>query len=146
MQPRARRLPSRSAAAAFLFAAAACGERVQSDPANREVSWTYGPMSEVASAEHSQGVGGKNGPGITKGWKCRLENGKRLVVRPYELASSHPLFGKVVLAVGLFDKNGKDIETLTSGVITATNATFTFDLSEASAARLWDLVFWYRKA
>ncbi|MBL8749280.1 MAG: hypothetical protein JNK78_08970 [Planctomycetes bacterium] len=146
MQPCARRRPSRSVAAAFLFAVAACGEQTRSDPANREVPWTYGPVSEVASAEHSQGVGGKSGPGVTKGWKCRLEGGKRLVVRPYELASSHPLFGKVVLAVGLFDKNGKDIETVTSGVITATNATFTFDLTEASASRLWDLVLWYRKA
>lgn len=134
----------RPAAVAFLLVVvAACSKAA--DPNNREVSWTYGPTTAEATAEHAQGVGGKNGPAIAKGWQCRLQDGKRLVVRPYQLASSHPLFGKVVMSVGLFDKTGKDIETVRSGPITAENATFTFELTEAAAGRLYDLVIWYRK-
>ena len=140
------RLPRSVATAILLVAATACGDRMQTDPANREVPWVYGPTSDTAAAEHVQGIGGKSGPGIAKGWQCRLQDGKRLVVRPYQLATSHPLFGKVVLSIGLYDKTGKDIETVRSGTITADNATFTFELTETSASRLWDLVIWYRKA
>ncbi len=143
---RVRRPLCRSAAALLLSAVAACGGGPAADPGNREVPWTYGPMTGTSTMEHARGTGSEGGAAIAKGWQCRLQDGKRLIVQPYQLASSHALFGKVTLSVGLFDQAGKQLAMLVSPVITAGNATFTFDLDAAVASQLWDLVFWYRKA
>jgi hypothetical protein len=136
--------PSRPAALASLLAmTAACGSRIATDPKNREIPWTYGPTTGGATPEHVQGTGTKGGTPIAKGWKCRLHEGKRLTVAPYQLAPAHPLFGKVVMSLGLFDKMGKQLETVRSGVVAAQTASFTFELTEEVATRLWDLVIWY---
>lgn len=139
-------VPFVRAAAPWLLLLAACGGKAAADPNQREVSWAYGPTTGGATAEHVQGIGGKGGPGITKGWQCRLQDGKRLLVRPYQLADQHPLFGKVTLVIGLYDKTGKELAMLKSAPVTAANASFTFDLDAAVAGQLWDLVLWYRKA
>jgi hypothetical protein len=125
--------------------AGACG-KAAADPNDREVPWTYGPTTGGASAEHVHGTGGKGRAPVAKGWHCRLRDGKRLTVQPYELASSHPLFGKVVLAIGLFDRTGKELDTRVTDVVTADRATFAFELDADVAARLWDVVIWYRSS
>jgi hypothetical protein len=138
--------PARRLAAIALCAfAAACGNRAAADPNDREVPWTYGPMQGGASAEHLAGAGKKGGPALAKGWQCRLQENKRLVVRPYQLASSHPLFDTVSLSIGLFDKTGAQLGMLRSGKLTASNATSTFELDAATAGRLYDVVLWYVK-
>lgn len=145
MSSRAPRLPFHPTAFAFLLVATACGDKAAVDPNNREVSWIYGPTKGGASAEHVRGTGKEGGAAVAKGWQCRLQDGKRLTVKPFELAESHALFGKVVMVVGLYDKNGKDLTTVTSTPLTAENAAFTFELTDAVAKELWDLVIWYRK-
>jgi hypothetical protein len=147
MSFRADRHPSCPIAAAFLLiAAVACSGGTVTDPHNRDVPWAYGPTTGTSTAEHARGTGSEGGAAIAKGWQCRLADGKHLTVRPYQLASTHPLFGKVTLSVGLFDQAGKQLAMLNSPVITAANATFSFDIDEATADQLWDLIFWYRKA
>lgn len=123
----------------------ACDSAGSVNPANRDVPWTYGPVN-TATAEHVQGTGKAGGTAIAQGWQCRLQDGKRLLVQPFRLAPSHALFGKVVMSLSLFDKTGKEIATMASAPITAANATFTFELTDAVATQLWDLVLWYRKA
>lgn len=140
MRLRARR---RAFLPTLLLLTGACGDRLAPDPNNREVAWSYAPTKGGASPEHVQGSGANGGTAITRGWQCRLQEGKRLVITPYELATKHPLFGKVKLLVGLFDKDGKQIEMLQTGTITTTTSTFTFDLSDTTAARLEDLVLCY---
>lgn len=141
---RAHRRPPCPAAAALLLAAlAACGGETV-DPGNREIPWTYGPTTGGATAEHARGTGSGGGAAIARGWQCRLQDGKQLTVQPYQLAPSHPLFGKVLLVIGLFDKTGKQLSTVLSPTVTAQNATFTFELTDAVANELWDLVIWYR--
>jgi hypothetical protein len=131
--------------ALLLAAATACGSGTATDRHDREIPWTYGPTTSVATAEHARGTGSEGGAAIAKGWQCRLQDGRHLTVRPFQLASAHPLFGKVTMSVGLFDKTGQQLATLRSPVLTAENATFAFELDEAVADQLWDLVFWYRK-
>lgn len=131
--------------ALLLASVAACGNPVAADPNNREVAWTYGPMTGGASAEHAKGAGEKGSP-IATGWRLRLHDGKRLTVKPYQLAETHPLFGRVAMSVGLYDQDGKEIAMLRSDVLTAQNASFAFDLEEGVAARLWDAVLWFVKA
>lgn len=136
--------PLRLTSLAFLLsAAAACGSKPAFDPKNREISWSYGPVTGGATAEHVQGA--DRAGGIARGWKLRLEDGKRLTVKPFDLASAHPLFGKVTMGIGLFDKDGKELTTVVTTAVTAQNASFTFDLPDAVAAKLWDAVIWYRK-
>lgn len=136
--------PLRPAALTFLLlAAAACGSRIATDPKNREVAWTYGPTTGGATSEHVQGTGKKGGAPVAKGWQCRLQDGKRLTVTPYQLAESHALFGKVALSIGLFDKTGKQIAMVQSAAVTAQTATFTFELTDAVATQLYDAVIWY---
>lgn len=130
----------------LFVAATACSSDTPADPNNRPIPWAYGPVSGVSTAEHARGTGSEGGAAVAKGWQCRLQDGKQLVVRPYELAASHPLFGKVALSIGLFDKTGKQLSTLRSPVLTAANSTFTLELPPDVAAPLWDLVFWYVKA
>lgn len=134
------------ATAFLLLTLAACNEGPTADPQNREVAWTYGPTNGTSSFEHARGTGSEGGAAVAKGWHCRLQEGKRLIVQPYQLAASHPLFGKVTLAVGLFDQAGAQLAMLNSPVLTAETTTLTFDVDQAAAARLWDVVFWYRKA
>ena len=64
---------------------------------------------------------------------------------PYRLAASHARFGKIKMAVGLFDRNGEPVETVVSEPITADNATFTFDLPEATVRSSYDAVIWFRE-
>jgi hypothetical protein len=144
MTLRVSRRPMRTAAVAALLAAvAACGSRASADPKNREIPWRYGPTTGGATAEHVQGTGTKGGAPMAKGWQCRLHDGKRLTVQPYQPASAHPLFGKVSLSLSLFDKAEQQIGALRSDPVTAQPATFTFELPEDVAAKLWDLVIWY---
>jgi hypothetical protein len=48
-----------------------------------------------------------------------------------------------VLSINLFDAQSQPIETLSSGPVTAQNATFPFELSDATAKRLHDVVLYY---
>lgn len=143
MRLRARRRSFLLTATLLLATAGACGNRLAPDPNNREVAWSYGPTNGGASPEHVQGTGANGGTAIARGWQCRLQDGKRLVITPYELATKHPLFGKVTLAVGLYDATGAPIELRQAGTVTATTTSFTLDLSDATVARLSDLVFCY---
>lgn len=137
----------RSLATAILLATVtACGGSVDVDPNNRELAWSYGPVTGTSTPEHARGTGNEGGEAVAKGWKVRLQDGKRLVVTPYQLAASHPLFGKVTLAVGLFAQNGDQLAMRNSEVLTATTNELVFEVDEAQVKRLWDVVFWYRKA
>lgn len=144
MRLRLLRRPLRGTGLVLLLVMAACGSGTVADPGNREVPWTYGPTTGGATAEHARGTGSDGGAAIAKGWQCRLQDSKRLVVRPYQPASSHPLSGKVKMVIGLFDKAGKDLATVVSPTVTAPAATFTFELEDAVAKNLWDVVIWYR--
>lgn len=144
MSIRAQLPPIRRTALALVVATtASCGSRIAADPKNREIPWTYGPTTGGATSAHVQGTGKKGGAPMAKGWKCRLYDGKRLTVEPYHLAQAHPLFGKFVMSFGLFDKAGKQLTTMRSEAVTPQNATFTFEITEAVATQLWDLVIWY---
>lgn len=146
MSMRAHLRPIHHTALAFLMAAAAaCGGKTAGDAKSREIAWTYGPTTGGATAEHVQGTGKGSGAPIAQGWQCRLHDGRRLTVRPYQLAETHALFGKVAMSFGLFDKTGKELETVRSEAVTAQNATFTFELTDTVASQLWDLVIWYCK-
>lgn len=129
--------------ASALAVLAACSKTAPADPNNREIPWSFGPTTGASSAEHLTGTGKKGGAALSKGWQCRLQDGKRLQVVPYQLAESHPLFGKVALNVGFFDKAEKQIGEQNSPVLTAGNASFTLELDEKVAAQLVDVVFWY---
>ncbi len=135
-----------AALALLLALVPSCGSETKYDWKNREIPWTYGPTTGTARPEHLTGTGTKGGSAIAKGWKCRLSDGKRLTVKPYQLAQSHTLFGKAVMIVGLFDKNGEQLDSIRSDAIAAENATFSFELTEAMAKTLHDLVIWFGKA
>ncbi len=132
-----------TALACLMAAAAACGSKSAADAKSREIARTYGPTTGGATSEHVQGTGKQGGAPIAQGWQCRLHDGRRLTVRPYRLAQTHALFGKVAMSFGLFDRTGKQLETVRSGAVTAQNATFTFELTDAVATQVWDLVIWY---
>lgn len=127
-------------------AIAACGSRVAADPNTREIAWTYGPTTGGATPVHVLGTGKKDGAALARGWQCRLHAGRRLVVKPYQLAATHALFGKVALTIALFDQAGQQIGSVRSPVVTAESTEFRFELTEAVAGRLWDLVIWYGEA
>lgn len=133
------------AALTTLVASSSCSKPKPYDWKNRDISWAYGPTQGAARSEHLEGTGTK-GPGkITEGWKCHLVDGNKLTIKPYNLAKSHALFGKTKLIVGLFDKSGAQLQTLTTGTLTKENASFEFDVEEKVAKPLWDLVIWYGK-
>lgn len=139
--------PLRYAGLAFLLSAVpACGSETPYDSKNREIAWTYGPTTGGATRVHLTATGTKGPGAIAKGWKCRLVDGKRVTVNPFELAQSHELFGKVAINLGLFDKNGKQIETIRTEAITAQNATFSLEITEAVSKQLCDAVIWFVKA
>lgn len=129
----------------LLLALAGCDRQPAADPNNREIPWAYGPTANLATEVHLRGTGKEGGSAIAGGWSCRLVDGRRLTVTPRQLASSHPLLGQVVLSVNLFEKSGQDLKSFVSPTITKDGGTFSFDLPADVAARLWDLVLWYRK-
>ena len=138
-------LSVRCAALAAMLLMQCCGTEQKYDWKNRDIAWTYGPQNGGATSEHLAGSG-KKGPGaIAVGWKCRLSEGKTLTVKPYQLSASHALFGKVIMIIGLFDKTGKQLETVRSEVITAEQATSSLELTEELAKSLYDVVIWFRK-
>lgn len=124
----------------------ACGSEPAPDPGNRRIPWKYAPTTGGAAPEHRRATGADGGKPVAAGWRCRLQDGRQLVVQPYQLAESHPLFGKVTLTLGLFDKQDRDLATFVSPVLTAEPATWTFELTEAVARDLQDLVIWFRSS
>ena len=122
---------------------AACGGEAPYDPNNREISWTYGPTTGTARSEHLLATGTKGKGPIARGWQLRLQDGKTLSVRPFELSDSHALFGTAVMRIGLFDKTGDQIGLVRTEPITADNAAFSFELEAADAKRLHDVVLWF---
>lgn len=128
---------------AALAALPSCGSEQQYDWKNREIPWTYGPTTGTARPEHLSGTGTTGGDAISKGWKCRLSDGSRLTVAPFELAESHELFGKAGMNVGLFDRHGEQLDSRRSEAITAENATFTFEIDAEVGKQLHDLVIWF---
>jgi hypothetical protein len=130
-------------AVAFAAVLASC-DRTAADPNNREVPWAYGPLVDTASAEHLGGAGKKGAP-ISKGWQCRLQDQKQLVIRPFQLSAEHPLFGKVALVVRLYDNDTLLGEQRTD-VLRPDNATFTLAVDPAVGPKLNNLIFFYVKA
>lgn len=144
------RLPARRPLLALvqvglLGLAAACGGKPAAVD-GREIAWTYGPTAGGATKEHLHGTGTKGGAPLAQGWQCRLQPGGRLVVRPYQPATVHPLYGKVGLRIGLFDQGGKQLAAVRTGVLTAAATSHEFELDAAVAAQLWDVVLWYSES
>ncbi|MBK8096084.1 MAG: hypothetical protein IPK26_03205 [Planctomycetes bacterium] len=135
----------RAGLAAVLMALVACERQPAADPHNREIPWAYGPTANLATEVHLRGTGKEGGVAMANGWTCRVEDGKRLIVTARQIAPSHPLLGQVVLGVKLFDKSGQDIKSFESPPIRKDSATFHFELTPEVAARLWDVILWYRK-
>lgn len=138
-----RPTPRTIALLSMLACAAACGSRISGDPNNREIAWSYGPVTGGATKVHVQGAGKDKLPPVAKGWHCRLLERKRLTVQPYQLADSHPLFGKVALSIALFDKAGQQLEMVRTDTLTAQTSVMTFDIAESVATQLWDVTIWY---
>ena len=63
----------------------------------------------------------------------------------HELATDHRLFGKTIMRIGLFNKASERLGTVSSEVITADNASFSFEIPAEHAKPLWDLIIWFRK-
>lgn len=142
-------LPHRAGASLIALCAtlAACGGEPAPayDWRNRELAWKYGPTNGTAPLEHLLGTGTKRGEPMAEGWRCELKDGKTLTVRPYKLARQHEMFGKAALVIGLFDRDSQQITTLRGDVITAEDASCTFEVNEADAERVYDLILWYGK-
>ena len=145
MQPRQTQSCCRIAAlAALLTAVSSCGKEEPYDWKNRKIGWTYAPTTGTALPEHLSATG-TGSTALAKGWQCKLSDGKQLTIAPYQLERSHPQFGKVIMSIGLFDKTGKRLHTVQTEVVTAENATSTFELTEDVARPLFDLVIWFRE-
>ena len=129
--------------AVALTVVAACGKGAPPDPKNRIVPWSYGPMTADATNEHLLATGTKGGAKLSIGWQCRLQDGKALLVQPYQLSTSHPMFDKVVLSIGLYDKADKVLTRVQSEPITKDTKGFTFPVDEAMALKLETLTFFY---
>ncbi|MBM3974878.1 MAG: hypothetical protein FJ301_12345 [Planctomycetes bacterium] len=136
-------LPAAAVLALLVAGLAGC-DRTTADPNDREVPWAYGPLVDTASAEHLGGAGKKGAP-ISKGWQCRLQQQSKLVIRPFQLSSEHPLFGKVALAVRLY-ANDTLLDEQRTGVLQSGNATFTLDVDPAVGPKVNNLIFFYVKA
>jgi hypothetical protein len=130
-------------AATALIAVAACSKGGPPDPKNRVVPWSYGPTTADATNEHLVATGTKGGAKLSVGWQCRLQDGKALLVQPYQLSTSHPMFDKVVLSIGLYDKADQLLTRVQSEPITKDTKGFTFPVDEAMAAKLATLTFFY---
>lgn len=141
--------PVRTAAGLALCAMlTACGAKDQPayDWRNRDLAWKYGPTTGTATPEHLAGTGKQGKAAMAEGWKCELSGGTKLTIRPFRLADQHPMFGKAGLVVGLFDKSEQRMTVLrTDKPVTKENATFTFDLDEATGKKVYDLILWYGK-
>ena len=133
---------------AFAFATlASCGgDPEKYDWRNRELAWKYGPTRGTASPTHLRATGTRGGKPLAQGWRIHLVDGHRMTVQPYRLAPEHKLFGKTTLAIEMFDKNSEPIDTLVTDPLTRDRASFTFELDEGIARRVYDLILWYRKA
>ena len=144
---RARQIHPLIATALVFFMAAlpSCGSKPDYDWKNREIHWTYGPRTGAATSEHLTGTGTKGSGAIAAGWNCRLSDGKQLTVKPYQLAESHTLFGNAKMIIGLFDRTDQRLDTVRTEAITDKNATFTFELQEAVAKPLTEVVIWFGK-
>ncbi len=129
----------------LLATVSSCGSPKKYDWKNRDVAWKYGPTNGAARFEHLTATGTQGKGKITEGWHCNLTDGKTLTVKPYNLAKSHSLFGKTKLIIGMFDKSGARLHTVTTDPLTTDNATFTFELSEEITKPIWDLVIWFGK-
>lgn len=143
MQTGPRSRGSLPLALASLLAIAACGKSMAPDPKNREIPWSYGPTTADATSEHLLATGTKGGAKLSVGWKCRLQEGKELLVTPYQLSASHPMFDKVVLSIGLYDKADKLMTRVQSEPLTPATKGFTFPVDEATALKLATLTFYY---
>lgn len=133
------------AALAVLLSPVACSKQDQPtyDWRNRELAWKYGPTTGTATPEHLAGTGTRGPGAMAEGWKCVIQDGNKLTVRPYKLAEDHAMFGRSGLVIGLFDKQSKRMSILRTEAITADNATFSFDLDEATCEQVYDLILWY---
>ena len=69
-----------------------------------------------------------------------LVDGKTLTVKPYKLTTDHRLFGKTIMRIGLFNKASERLGTVSSEVITADNASFSFEIPAEHAKPLWDVI------
>ena len=139
-------LRSASALACLLFALPSCGKKQTVDWRNRDVAWKFGPTTGAARSEHLIATGTKRGSTpLAEGWNCRLIDGKTLTVKPYKLTTDHRLFGKTIMRIGLFNKASERLGTVSSEVITADNASFSFEIPAEHAKPLWDLIIWFRK-
>jgi hypothetical protein len=136
------------AALALGLATPSCSdaERPAYDWRNRELAWKYGPTTGTATPEHLAGTGTRGAGPIAEGWKCVLEGGNKLHIRPYRLAEKHAMFGKAGLVVGLFDKQSQRMSILRTDAITEERATFSFDLDEETCKKVYDLILWYGEA
>jgi hypothetical protein len=133
-------------AAAALLLLTGCGaeQKPAYDWRNRDLSWKHGP-TDTATPEHLACTGQQGGKKISAGWKCELQGGTRLTVRPVDLADEHPMFGKARLVIELFDKDSQRLPHVSSDPITREQASFTFEIDEDTGRRLWDLIIWYRE-
>ena len=138
-------LRSSFALACLLFALPSCGSKQATDWRNRDVAWKFGPTTGAARSEHLTATGNKGSKPLAQGWNCRLVDGKTLTVKPYKLANNHSLFGKTIMRIGLFNKASERLGTVSSDVITADNASFSFEIPAEHAKPLWDLIIWFRK-
>ena len=145
--PRSARRPRPLGLVAFatFTALTGCGGSTPQDPNHRELAWRYAPTQGGATHEHLTGTGTKGQGPLAKGWKIALRDQNRVTVAPHELAATHPLFGEVVLLVGLFDKAGEQLVRQRSPVLTAQQASFEFPVDANVAAALHDVVLWYTK-
>lgn len=128
----------------LLSALPSCGSKKEYDWKNRDIAWTFGPTSGGAISEHLRGTG-KNGSPLAVGWKCRLSDGKDLTIEPYQLSKTHALLGKTTMVIGLFNKKGEKLDSVRTEAITADKATFSFEIKEDVAKRIWDAVIWFAK-
>lgn len=143
-----RRTPLLARCAALtllLVAATSCGEAKKYDWKNRDVAWKFGPLQGGATFEHRQGAGKNGGKALAEGWKLGLVEGNRLTVKAYKLNKSHSLLGKVLVRVGLYDKQSKNLVIVDSETVTVDNASFSFDVSEDVAKKTWDAIVWFAK-
>jgi len=127
----------------WAFAGCSAEDKPAYDWRNRDLGWKHGP-SDTATPEHLACTGAKGGKKISAGWKCELKGGTQLTVRPVDLADDHPMFGKARLVIELFDKDSQRLPHVSSEAITKENASFTFDITEDTGKKLWDLIIWYR--
>ena len=130
--------------ALLLVVTSSCGTEEPYDWKNRRIGWTYAPTNGTALPEHMSAAGAyKGSAALAKGWRFQLTDGKKLSLGPYQIADSHPQFGKVAMTIGLFDKTGKELASLQTAVVTREQAEFSFDLAEEVAEPLHDVVIWF---